>query len=207
MLLRVASGSKPIVSISCIVGLGAGRCHVSTHADVTVSAIWKCRFSYRRGRAADRSRKLFSTASMSSPGRSPIPATINARAAISRNSWPSNTTRRLSSPASNGRPRDRRPRSAVPGADAGAMPEENGPCALPCPGAAFSTPMWSSRCATPAPRGQCPGQIDGVTGRYRPWLRRRPSLRVMALKNGVRLGRLQASFEDDHEHYAGIDAA
>ena len=50
-----------------------------------------------------RSRKLLITASMSSPGRSPIPATINARAAISRNSWPSNTARRPSSPSSNGR--------------------------------------------------------------------------------------------------------
>jgi hypothetical protein len=131
VLLRVASGSKPIVSISCIVGLGAGRCHVSTHADVTVSAIWKCRCSYRRGRAADRSRKLFSTASMSSPGRSPIPATINARAAISRNSWPSNTTRRLSSPASNGRPRDRRPRSAVPGLTRGRCRKKTGHVLFP----------------------------------------------------------------------------
>ena len=42
-----------------------------------------------------RSRKLLITASMSSPGRSPMPATINARAAISRNSWPSSTARRL----------------------------------------------------------------------------------------------------------------
>ena len=46
--------------------------------------------------------RLFITASMSSPGRSPMPATIKARAAISRNSWPSNTARRLSSASSNG---------------------------------------------------------------------------------------------------------
>ena len=50
-----------------------------------------------------RSRKPLITASMSSPGRSPMPATINARAAISRNSWPSSTARRPSSPSSNGR--------------------------------------------------------------------------------------------------------
>src|SRR5271155_635406 len=41
----------------------------------------------------------------------------------------------------------------------------------------------------------------------RPWLRQWPSLKVMKLPNGVRLGLLQTSSRDAMEHYAGIDVS
>ena len=41
----------------------------------------------------------------------------------------------------------------------------------------------------------------------RPWLWQWPSLRMMKLGNGVRLGLLQASLGDAMEYYAGIDVS